>query len=174
MSNLSPTSQPGYFQLYINQVKEKDLATAFTNQSQVIKDFLPAVSEEKAMFAYAPEKWTLKQLLQHIIDTERILSYRALCFARKEQAGLPGFDENNYAAASNANSRTWQSLTAEFVALRRSTLFMFESFTPEMLAQKGIANNNQFNVEQLGFIIAGHFNHHKKIMEERYLVNKTI
>src|SRR5665647_874062 len=101
MSNSSPTSQPGYFQVYLDQVKEKELATAFTHQSEVIKDFLPSISEEKSMFAYAEGKWTLKELLQHIIDTERIFTYRALCFARKETSYIPGFDENDYAAASN-------------------------------------------------------------------------
>ena len=169
MTTSSPTSQPGYFQVYINQVAEKDLPSAFTNQSQVIKDFLPSISEEQSTIAYAPGKWTLKELLQHMIDTERILNYRALSFARKEAAPLPGFEENDYAKNSNANNRTWESLTAEFVAVRRSTLFLFDSFTPEMLASGGTANNNAFTVEGLGFIISGHFYHHKKIIEERYL-----
>ncbi len=169
MPNSSPTSKPGYFQVYIDQVKEKELTAAFTNQSQVIKDFLPSITEEKSMYAYAAGKWTLKELLQHIIDTERILTYRALCFARKEHSSLPGFNENDYATASDANNRSWENLTAEFVAVRRSTLFLFDSFTPEMLAGKGTANNNSFSVSELGFIIAGHFNHHKRIMEERYI-----
>lgn len=169
MSNSSPTNQPGYFQLYIDQVKEKDLATAFTNQSTIIKEFLPSINEEKSLFAYAEGKWTLRELLQHIIDTERILTFRALCFARKESASLPGFDENEYAAAATANNRTWESLTAEFIAVRKSSLFLFDSFTPDMLAGTGIANNNPFTVHQLGFIVVGHFTHHKKIIEERYL-----
>ena len=165
----SPTSQPGYFQVYIDQVVEKDLPSAFRNQSQVIKDFLPAISEEKSLHAYAPGKWTLRELLQHIIDTERILTYRALCFSRNEAAPLPGFEENDYAAASNGNQRSWESLTAEFVAVRKSSLFLFDSFTPEMLTRTGTANNNTFSVEGLGFILVGHFNHHKRIIEERYL-----
>ena len=165
----SPTSQPGYFQVYIDQVVEKDLPSAFRNQSQVIYNFLPSISEEKSLHAYAPGKWTLRELLQHMIDTERILTYRALCFARKEAAPLPGFEENDYAAASNGNQRTWESLTAEFVAVRKSSLFLFDSFTPEMLGRTGTANNNTFSVEGLGFIIVGHFNHHKRIIEERYL-----
>ncbi|MEP7109984.1 MAG: DinB family protein [Ferruginibacter sp.] len=168
MSNSSPTSLPGYFQVYLDQVEEKELATAFTNQSQVIKDFLPSITEEKSMFAYAEGKWTLRELLQHIIDAERIFTYRALCFARKEATSLPGFDENDYAAASNANNRTWESLTAEFVSVRRSTILLFDSFTPEMLASTGTANNNSFPVAEIGFILIGHFNHHKKIIEERY------
>jgi len=169
MSSTSPTSLPGYFQVYIDQVKEKDLPTAFTNQSAVIKDFLPSISEEKSLYSYNEDKWTLRELMQHIIDTERILTYRALCFSRNETASLPGFDENDYAAASNGNNRTWESLSAEFLAVRKSTLFLFDSFTPEMLTRKGIANNNPMSVESLGYILVGHFNHHKRIIEERYL-----
>ncbi|MEP7141995.1 MAG: DinB family protein [Ferruginibacter sp.] len=170
MSNLSPTSQPGYFRVYLDQVKEKDLTVAFTNQSQVIKDFLPSISEEKSLFSYAEGKWTLREMLQHIIDAERIFAYRALCFARNEYATLPSFDENEYAAAaSNAHTRTWESLTAEFIAVRRSILFLYDSFTPEMLARTGKAGNHSLSVEELGFVIIGHFTHHKRIMDERYL-----
>ncbi|MEO6732915.1 MAG: DinB family protein [Ferruginibacter sp.] len=169
MSTPSPTNRPGYFQVYIDQVKEKDLTAAFVNQSEIIKDFLPSISEEKSTFAYAERKWTLKELLQHLIDAERIFTYRGLCFARKEAAVLPGFDEDNYAVASMANNRSWQRLVDEFVAVRRSTLFLYDSFTPEMLSYTGTASGNSFSVEESGFIIAGHFNHHKRIIEERYL-----
>ena len=169
MSQFSPTSMPGYFQVYINQVAEKDLATAFRNQSAVMKDFLPAITEEKSRFAYAAGKWTIREMLQHIIDAERIFTYRALCFARKETTSLPSFEENDYAANSLANNRSWQNLTAEFIAVRQSTLYLFNSFTPEMLASTGTANNNTFSVEAIGFITVGHLNHHKKILEERYL-----
>lgn len=169
MSAPSPTFSPGYFQVYIDQVKEKDLAAAFISQSAVIKDFLPSITEEQSIFAYAPGKWTIKELLQHIIDCERIFTFRALSFARRETATLPGFDENDYAAASAANNRSWESLSAEFVAVRRATLFLYDSFTPEMLATAGTANNNTYSVAQLGFILLGHFNHHKRIIDERYL-----
>ena len=168
-SNLSPTNQPGYFQVYIDQVKEKQLAEAFTQQSMEIKTLLPSISEEKSMYSYETAKWTLREILQHLIDSERIFTYRALCFARKDTASLPGFNENDYAVVSNANIRSWESLSAEFVAVRRSTLFLFNSFSAEILDSKGTANNNTFSVTELGFIIVGHFYHHKKIMEERYL-----
>jgi len=169
MNNTSPTNQPGYFQVYIDQVEEKNLATAFSRQSEIIKNFLPAISEAQSTHAYAPGKWTIKELLQHLIDAERVFTYRAVCFARNEQATLPGFDEDDYAAASNANARSWESITAEFVAVRKSTLFLYDSFTAEMLAKVGKASSNSYSVEALGFILLGHFNHHKKIIEERYL-----
>lgn len=169
MSKPSPTSYPGYFQQYIDQVPEQDLFSAFENQLPLIKGFLWGISEEKSTYAYAEGKWTLKELLQHIIDTERIFAYRALCFARKEAASLPGFEENDYAAASNANARTWQSLVDEFMVVRQSTTMLFKSFSEEALAASGTANNNPTNVAAIGFINLGHFYHHKKVMEERYL-----
>ena len=170
MSNsLSPTNQPGYFQRYIDQVKEAQLDAAFIQQSKEIKVILPSISEDKSMYSYATAKWTLREILQHLIDSERIFTYRAVCIARKEKAILPAFDENDYAAESNANHRSWESLTAEFVAVRKSTLFLFDSFTSAMLNSKGKAGSNTISVEELGFIIIGHFRHHQKIIEERYL-----
>ena len=164
-----PSDYPTYFQKYVDQVPEEDLAAAFSNQLPVIKDFLNAITEEKSMYAYAPGKWTIKEVLQHMIDTERIFNYRALCFSRKEAASLPGFDENDYAANSNANTRNWKDMIEEFVTLRQSTQHMFKSFTDEMLATSGISNNNPATVNSVGFITLGHFYHHKKVMEERYL-----
>lgn len=107
--------------------------------------------------------------MQHLIDCERIFTYRALCFARKEQQDLLSFEENNYAANSMANARNWQELCDEFNAVRRSTLLLFKGFTRQQLESSGSANNKQVSVLALGFIIAGHVNHHKKIIEERYL-----
>ena len=169
MSKPSPTSYPGYFQKYIDQVPEQDLFIAFDNQLSVIGGFLTSITEEKSKHAYGEGKWTLKELLQHMTDTERIFNYRALCFARGETASLPGFEENDYAAHSNANNRTWQSLVDEFLAVRHSTELLFRSFSPEALATSGTANNNAITVASIGFISLGHFYHHKKVIEERYL-----
>ncbi len=169
MQKPKATDYPEFFGRYLNQVVENDLADAFKNQSLIIPQFLNSVSEQKSMHSYAEGKWTLKELLQHITDTERILSYRALCIARKETVSLPSFDENEYAANSFANTRNWQSLVDEFINHRKSAEDLFNSFNEGMLLQKGIVNHNTINVLSLGFIIAGHFNHHKKIIEERYL-----
>jgi hypothetical protein len=165
----SPETYFAYFKRYVDQVPEEDLAAAFSNQLTVIKDFLNAITEEKSTYAYAPGKWTLKELLQHITDTERIFNYRALAIARKEAAPLPGFDEDSYAANSNANSRSWQTLVDEFLVVRQSTQFLYDSFTDDMFASAGIASNNPLTVVSLGFTTLGHFYHHKKVMEERYL-----
>jgi hypothetical protein len=169
MSIISPTNVPGYFKVYTDLVEEKHLAGAFTNQSTVIRDLLPSISEEKSTYAYAPGKWTLKEVLQHLVDAERIFTYRAVCFARKEAQTLPSFDENGYAENSFANNRSWKSLLEEFVTVRRSTILLFESFSPDMLASTGRAGTNDLTVEQIGFITIGHFKHHCNIIGERYL-----
>ena len=169
MSKPIPSSYPAYFKRYVDQVAEDDLSAAFANQLPVIKKFLSSIPEEKSMYAYDTGKWTLKEVLQHIIDAERIFNYRALCFARKETASLPGFDENLYADNSNANSRSWKELIDEFLTVRQSTEYMYRSFSEDMLDHPGVANNNPATAKSFGFITLGHFNHHKKVIEERYL-----
>jgi hypothetical protein len=163
------TDYPEYFGKYINQVAEEDLTEAFKNQFPKLDIFLRSIDEEKAGYTYAPGKWTLKELLQHVIDGERIFNYRALCFARKETISLPSFDENVYAENSNANARTWKSLSNELINVRRSTEDLFKSFSEEMLHNKGTANNNSISVLSLGFIIIGHVTHHIKVVEEKYM-----
>lgn len=163
-----PGSYPVYFEKYVTLVPEDDLYAALNNQHKIVSAFLNSVTEAKSTFAYAANKWTIKEVLQHIIDAERIFNYRALCFARGETLSLPGFDENAYAAKANANDRTWQSLAEEFIAVRKSTELLFNSFDEEILSRSGISNNNSATVSSFGFITLGHFLHHKKVVEERY------
>jgi uncharacterized damage-inducible protein DinB len=162
-------SYPPYFENYISQVTEDDLQKAFKNQEEVVNHFFDSITEEKSAYAYAPKKWTLKELLQHVIDAERIFNYRALCFARKETASLPGFDENTYAANSSANERSWKSLCDELKAVRKTTEMLYDSFNTEMMNTTGMANNKPTIVNALGFITIGHLYHHKKVIESRYL-----
>ncbi len=169
MTTASLGNYPKYVQGYLDLVKENDLFEAFNNQLPVIKELLDSISEEKSTYAYAPGKWTLKEMLQHCIDAERIFNYRALCFARKETASLPSFEENAYAANSYANERTWQSLKEEFFAVRLTTEMLFKSFTAEALASSGVANNNTSSVISIGFLNVGHLQHHINIIKERYL-----
>ena len=168
MSSASPTNQSGYFRRYIELVKEDQLQDAFVQQSEEIKKLLPSISEQKSTFSYAKDKWTLKEVLQHLIDSERVFTYRAMCIARNEIAILPSFDENDYAKMSNANRRTWESLCAEFIALRKSTLFLYDSFSEDMFELEGQAANNRISVKEIGFIIIGHFSNHQSIIEQRY------
>ena len=165
-----PSVYKNYFENYTSLVIEKDIISAFSNQEKILNNFLDLVTEEKSTCAYAEGKWTLKEMLQHIIDIERIFAYRALAIARKETATLPGFDENLYADNSNANSRTWDNLTQEIKAVRNSTKILFESFTEEMLQNNGNFSSSNGSANTLGFIIVGHVYHHIKIAKERYLL----
>lgn len=160
---------PGYFHRYINEVKENDLADALKNQAQSFKTYLHSIPADKRDYRYAEGKWSIKELLQHIIDTERIFAYRALCIARKETASLPGFDENTYADNSKAAQRNWSDLTEEFAVVRHATEMLFSSFDKEQLEQSGIASGKSIYVAGIGFILAGHVAHHQKIIAERYL-----
>lgn len=160
---------PEYFGRYISQVPEEDLFESFKLQFPRIESFLHSIDEEKANSTYAPGKWTLKALLQHVIDAERIFCYRALCFARKEAANLPSFDENLYAGNSAAEERSWKSLSNEFINLRISTQDLFKSFSDEMLQMKGSANNNTISVLSIGYTLVGHVYHHIKVVQEKYL-----
>lgn len=158
-----------YFEKYTSLVNEKDLQPAFANQSKTMDDFFTSISEEKSYYAYAEGKWTLKEMLQHIIDTERIFAFRALSISRKETAVLPGFDENNYAANSAANERTWADLVHEMKIVRESTTLLFNSFTEEMMDTTGNFNIATATPNTIGNIIIGHFYHHVNIANERYL-----
>lgn len=169
MPKPSPSTHPAYFQKYIDLVPEEDITTAFRHQSLILTKFLYSINEEKSTHTYAPGKWTIKELMQHIIDTERIFAYRALCFARKDQNSLPGFDENEYAASSNANIRHWKDLADEFLLVRKSTEILFNSFTDEALNYSGIANNNPATTLSMGYTAIGHVYHHINVIKERYM-----
>ena len=169
MQSTSPTNTPGYFKVYTDLVEEKNLAAAFTNQSLVIKDLLPSITEEKATYAYAPGKWSLKEMLQHIIDAERIFAYRALRIARHDKTPLAGFDENSYAAAANADKRIWEDLLKEFEAVRKSTDLLLQSFTQKQLEQTGTTNGEPNTVKALSFLVFGHILHHINVVKQKYL-----
>lgn len=160
---------PSYFHRYINEVTDNELSTALHRQEQSFIKFLDTIPENKRDYRYAEGKWSIKEVLQHIIDTERIFAYRALCIARKEPASLPGFDENNYADNSKASQRNWNNLIEEFALVRRSTEMLFNSFDEEQMEQSGTASGKSIYVAGIGFVIAGHVAHHQKIVEERYL-----
>ena len=169
MPKPSPETYVSYFKRYVDLVPEEDLMTAFKNQTAGIEKFLSSISEEKSNHAYAEGKWTIKEMLQHIIDTEHVFNYRALCFARGEKAGLPGFEENDYAANSYAGNRRWADLIQEFLAVRKTTEIMYGSFNAAVMDNAGKASNNPVTVSSLGFTTVGHYYHHKKILLERYL-----
>jgi len=131
--------------------------------------FVQNIPMDKFDYRYAEGKWTIKDIIQHLIDSERVFSYRALRISRNDKTPLPGFDENNYVDNTNANSRSIQDLLTEMAVVRQSTLSLFKSFSQEQLSRTGIASANEVSVRALGFIIMGHQKHHMKIFKERYL-----
>jgi uncharacterized damage-inducible protein DinB len=158
-----------FYQRYIDYANGNNIQEMLANHSAAINDFVNGLPEEKAAYKYAPEKWTVKDVLQHMIDAERIFVYRALTFARKDATPLPGFEENDYAANADTSLRTLQSLKDEFIATRQSTDIFLSNLTDEELKQEGSANNNPITVNAIAFIVIGHILHHKKVLEERYL-----
>lgn len=169
MSRPDLTKVPEWYHRYINLVEEDDLITAICNQTVSFNSFLDSIPEEKINYRYAEGKWTVKEVLQHIIDSERVFSYRALRFARKDNTPLPGFDENDFAKNAKTDSRKWNDLVAEFNAVRLSTEILFKSFDDEQIESMGIANDNSIIVKAIGFIIAGHAIHHANVLKVRYL-----
>lgn len=160
---------PEWFHGYINQTSENDVLEAIKSNTEASLVFFHSIPEEKWTHRYAEGKWSIKEMVQHIIDAERIFSYRALCFARGEKQSLPGFEENDYAAASKADKRSKDELLEEFETVRRSIKQLFSSFDDEQLSATGISNNNTISVNAIGFIIPGHVQHHINVLKERYL-----
>lgn len=156
---------------YINYIKlvNADVLNVLENQLRKASNFFKELPEGKENFAYAPKKWTVKEVFGHMIDTERIMAYRALAFARGEKANLPGFDENVYVKNSGFALRSIGSLLEEFTQLRMSNIALFSSFSEEQLNRKGIANNNEVDARLIIYVIAGHFTHHMTVLHERYL-----
>jgi len=169
MSNVDLSRVPEYYHKYINLSIGDDLKTALQKHQTGLVSLLENVPEEKWDYRYAEGKWSIKEVVQHIIDGERVFSYRALCFSRKDKTALPGFDENLFTENANADSRTKQDLIDELKTVQKSSAQMFNSFNEEQLEQHGVASGQPTYVKGIAYILVGHALHHKKILEERYL-----
>jgi hypothetical protein len=169
MNKSDLTTLPEYFDRYINIVKENNLGKVLLHSLEEINLLRQPSVSEKQNFAYAEGKWTVKELIQHIIDTERIMAYRALRFARMDSIHLHSFDEDAIAAASGANARSLADMIDELEAVRKSTILLYNSFTTEMLLFEGTASGKKINALAIGFVIAGHQTHHFNVLKERYL-----
>jgi uncharacterized damage-inducible protein DinB len=139
------------------------------HQVNSFPSFLKGLSQDKATYAYAEGKWTIMQLVGHVIDTERIMAYRALRIARADLTPLPGFDENDYVANAHFAERNMDSLAEEFAILRKANMYLIKSFNDDEINRLGKSNGSPMSVRALIFILAGHVNHHRMIIEERYL-----
>ncbi|MBS1764062.1 MAG: DinB family protein [Bacteroidetes bacterium] len=164
-----PENLSTYYRSYVRYMKEVDLLQALQNASDEIEFFLRSVPPEKENFIYAPGKWMLKEVIGHLCDTERILTYRALRFARNDKAPLQGFEENDYVANSNFKSRTLQSMGIEFLIIRESSIAFFNSLDETDFDRTGEANKSLVSVRDLLFFIITHQRHHFAIIKERYL-----
>lgn len=169
---LNLESIPPFYKKYVKQIDETDLLQALRISGHRMIELVHSIPDSKADFRYEDGKWSIRELLCHIIDAERIFAYRALRFSRNDKTPLAGFEENDYAPQANAAGRSLSKIADEMKHLRTSTVDLFESFTPEMLARKGTASNNELSVIGLGFIIAGHETHHRHILNDRYLSDK--
>jgi len=161
---------PLYYHTYVDQLPEQgDVLDLLEIQATELQNLLGNLDDARAEQAYAEGKWTIKELLQHMLDSERIFAYRALCIARGESASLPGFDENMYAESSNANVRSLNDMLEEYNLARKSNLYLFRGFTDEVLENVGTANNKEIKLSALIHVIAGHELHHINILKTRYL-----
>lgn len=158
-----------YYDYYINLIPENDVISALQNNHQFILNFIHSIPKEKAEFAYASGKWTVKQVLNHMIDTERIFIYRALRFARHDDQITPSFDENSYAEHANLKNTDINLLAEEFNYVRQSSILFFKQLSEKELFLKGNTAAGQVNVLSLGYMMCGHAQHHINVIKEKYL-----
>ncbi len=161
---------PAYFEGYISQLKDdSDPIEQMESNISNMQALINGLTDEQLEYRYAPDKWTIKELLQHIIDAERVFCYRAQGIARNDKTNFPGFDHDAYVPESRANARSGESLLAEYKAIRHATLHMFRSFDQDMIQHIGQAGGNPLSPKALAYVIPGHEMHHLNIINERYL-----
>jgi len=158
-----------YYDTYIKKLVGNDIIEILTDQLERIVNLFKSINEDKGNYAYAAGKWSIKEVLGHMIDGERIFSYRALCIARGEQQPLPGFEQDDYVKAAQFNKRTLSSLVDDYRYTREADIALFKSFDDEALNRWGTASNNKVTVRAIMFIVAGHEEHHINILKTKYL-----
>ena len=169
MKNLDRKEYSDYFNYYINLNPHDDVIEGLENQLVNTQNFFKNLPADKLEYQYEAGKWTPKDILQHLIDTERVFSYRALRFARFDATELPSYDENHYATNANANTRSVNDLLNEHKLVRLATIALFKTFNDNMLKSIGIASNANNSVRSIGYTITGHEIHHINVIQERYL-----
>ena len=168
--DLSANEYLPYFTNFLGLLDaNQDLLTVLEESGAEAIRFFESIPKDKHAYKYAEGKWDIKEIINHLIDTERIFNYRALCISRQDKTTLNGFDENDYAANSNASNRDMTDLIEEFKLVRQATVALFKSFTNDMLVSFGTAGTGNVSVRATGFIIAGHETHHLSFYKERYL-----
>lgn len=166
---MSPDEYGDFYERYINKSRGQHLINLLENGFEQTTGLLGELDDQQARFRYAEDKWTIKEVVGHMTDTERIMGFRALTFARGDSHELPGFDQDSYVEAANFNDVELKDLLKEYSVVRSSTIQLFSSFTDNMLSAIGIASGAEFSVRALGYVIAGHEIHHLDIFKEKYL-----
>jgi len=169
MTRPEPNEAAPYYFRYIDQVASDNIVDVLKTQLEDTLTFLGGISEEKSLYRYAPEKWSMREVLSHINDCERVFLFRAFWFARGFQEPLPSFDQNVCVEAARADDVSWASRVEEFRSIRLATLAFFHSLPAEAWKRRGVASDNSFTVRALAYILAGHVMHHRAILRERYL-----
>jgi len=169
----APDEYTPYHETYISLVQADDIVTALQAQGNETAAMLLRLPPAMADYRYAPDKWTIKQVLGHVTDGERVLAYRALRFARGDRTPLTGYEQDDFMRGANFEPRTLASLIEEFEAVRRSTVLLFASLEPEAWSRRGVANQNEISVRALAWLIAGHEMHHRRALQEKYFRSKT-
>ena len=169
MSRPERSEAAAYYFTYIDRIPEDDVVGLMERQLEDVSRFLASISEEKSLHRYAPEKWSIRQVLSHLNDSERAFAFRALWFGRDFHDPLPSFDQNISVNAARADEHTWASHVAEFRDVRRATVALFRKMPGEAWGRTGVASGNVVSVRALAYIIVGHVAHHLAILQERYL-----
>jgi len=167
--NIRKEEYASFYHSYINLSSGADLFKRLLESKKKVMKITEMLTERKSLFRYAEDKWSIKEIIGHLTDTERIMAWRALAFARGDQAHYPGFDQDDYIKEANFDNVPLKQLIDDYQIVRQSTVSLFKSFSPEMLMKSGIASNCRFTVRSLGFIIAGHELHHLNIIRKKYL-----
>lgn len=170
VSALGPTEYHSYYKQYITALEDVHLMNALKSGLDNISNFVAQIPDSKMNFSYADGKWSVAEILIHLIDAERVFQYRALRFARGDKTELQGFDQDLYVPQSSAEKRSKNDILEEFIAVRNSSCTLFNSFGDNELKRLGSANGTPMSVRALGFVICGHQKHHFRILKERYLV----
>ncbi|HUH17617.1 DinB family protein [Albibacterium sp.] len=170
MNPLKSDEYPVSWEQYI-EVVNKDPKEVLKTQLNSFPEFLTSIPPEKAEYSYAEGKWTIKEVIGHVIDTERIMAYRALCFARNDTQSLPGYDDELFVQNAHFNDYSLEHYAEEFTLLRKSNILLIESFNATELLRSGLANERLVSVRALIYMIAGHLAHHRNIIQDRYLDN---
>jgi hypothetical protein len=169
LSHPSPSDYPPYYQRYLDLVPEGDILELLAEQRVATCELLQDMDDERAAYRYGPGKWSIKETVGHLVDTERVFAFRALWFARNDPSALPGFEQDDWVIQADFDTRRWSELVSECRAVREATLNLFHGIPLEAWDRRGEAAGNAFAVRAIPFIIAGHEAHHMKVLREKYL-----